>query len=28
LQKTNGSCHFPLVPFFIFGILETWRHGT
>jgi hypothetical protein len=27
LQKTNGSCRFPLVPFSICGIMEAWRHG-
>ncbi len=27
LHKTNGSCPFPLVPFSVCGIPETWRHG-
>jgi hypothetical protein len=27
LQKTNGSCLFPLVPFSFSGILETWKQG-
>jgi hypothetical protein len=29
LQKTNGSCRFPLVPFPVYGIPETWtwRNG-
>jgi hypothetical protein len=26
-QQTNGSCHCPLVPFSVWGISETWRHG-
>jgi hypothetical protein len=27
LHKINGSCPFPLVPFSVCGIPETWRHG-
>ncbi len=32
-SKKNGSCHFPLVSFFICGIpetwnMETWKHGN
>jgi hypothetical protein len=27
LQTTNGSCRFPLIPFSVCRILETWRHG-
>jgi hypothetical protein len=26
LQKTNGSCHFQLVPFPLCEIPETWSH--
>jgi hypothetical protein len=28
LQQTNGSYRFPLIPFSVCGILETWRHGV
>jgi hypothetical protein len=28
LQQTNGRYRFPLVPFSICGIPETWRHGN
>jgi hypothetical protein len=27
LQQTKGSCHFPLVTFYVCRIPETWRHG-
>ncbi len=28
LQKTNGSCHFPLAEFRKHGDIETLRHGV
>jgi hypothetical protein len=27
LQQTNESYRFPLVPFSVYGISKTWRHG-
>jgi hypothetical protein len=27
LKRTKGSCQFLLLPFYVCGISETWRHG-